>query len=158
MAPATAPRRAPVPGSGPESAPPRLRVVGPPTRQRRPWSIRPTLIAAVTLVLGSLLAVAVAQAYMTQQQVRLTAVQTRLAAQAGEYRDLELRVAELSNPAHVVGAAQQQGLTVPSQITDLPEVTVPSTTVAPTASNSQKKPTASARHGTHAGAPGAGGT
>jgi cell division protein FtsL len=158
MAPASAPRRAPVPSRDPDHALPRLRVVGPPSRHRKPWSIRPTLIAVVTLVLGSLLAVAVAQAYMTQQQVRLTAVQTRLAAQAGEHRDLELKVAELSNPAHVVGAAQSQGLTVPSQITDLPEVTVPTTTATTTASTAPKKPPATTHHSTRARPPGAGGT
>jgi hypothetical protein len=80
---------------------------------------------AVALVLGSLLFVAGAQAYLTQQSVRLGQVQTQLAAASGEHRNLEWRVAQLSNPAHVVRAAQRQGLTVPSQITDLPPVTVP---------------------------------
>jgi hypothetical protein len=83
------------------------------------------LIVAAVLVVGSLLFVAGAEAYMTQQQVRLTAVQARLSVQAGEHHDLELRVAQLSNPSHVVSAAQRQGLTVPSQVTDLPPVTVP---------------------------------
>ena len=105
-----------------------LRVVGPPTRRRAPWSLRPTLVVVVALVLGSLLMVAGAQAYLTQEQVRLTTIQTQLTAQVAEHHDLEYRVAQLSNPAHIVGAAQRQGLTVPSQVTDLTPVTVPPTT------------------------------
>ena len=46
-----------------------------PRRRRAPWSLRPTLVAAVALVLGSLLLVAGAQAYMTQEQVRLTQIE-----------------------------------------------------------------------------------
>ncbi len=132
---------------------PRLRVVGPPSRRRRPWSLRPTLIVVVVLVLGSLLVVAGAQAYLTQQQVRLTGVQTRLAAQIGEHNDLEQRVAALSNPAHIVRAAQSQGLTVPSQVTDLPPVTVPGLAGA----EPKSKTTTPAHRGAHARSPGAGG-
>jgi hypothetical protein len=163
MATATATRRAPAPGRVPESDGPRLRVVGPPSRRRAPWSVRRTLIIAVALVLGSLLLVAGAQAYMTQQQVRLTQIESRLAVQSGEHRDYELRVAELSNPAHVVRSAQSQGLTVPSQVTDLPEVTIPPakpTTTIPSSSpsNSQALPTAPAHRGHRASASGNGGT
>jgi hypothetical protein len=102
---------------------------------------------AVGLVVGSLLLVAGAQAYMTQQQVRLTAVQARLSVQTGNHRDLELRVAQLSNPSHVVSAAQRQGLTVPAQVTDLPPVApLPSTTHKSHASSSRKT-------STHSGSP-----
>ena len=132
---------------------PRLRVVGPPSRRRRPWSLRPTLIVVVTLVLGSLLTVAGAQAYLTQQQVRLTALQSQLAAQVGEHHDLELRVAALSNPPHIVRAAQSQGLTVPSQVTDLSPVAVAGTTTV----HPKAKTTTPASGGTHARASGAGG-
>src|SRR5580704_5882938 len=106
----TAPRHAPAPSRVPAGERPRLRVVGPPSRRRRPWSLRPTLIVAVALVLGSLLMVAGAQAYLTQQSVRLGQVQSRLATQVAEHRDNELRVAQLSNPSHVVSSAQRQGL------------------------------------------------
>ncbi|HEY5252181.1 MAG TPA: hypothetical protein VIJ09_10980 [Acidimicrobiales bacterium] len=153
MATAPAWRGLPSPDRGSEDPRPRLRVVGPPSRRRRPWSLRPTLIVVVVLVLGSLLIVAGAQAYMTQEQVRLTAVQTQLAAQVGEHHNLELRVAKLSNPAHVVQAAQSQGLTVPLQVTDLPQVTVPGTV----AGHPKTKTTTPAHRGTHARAPGAGG-
>jgi hypothetical protein len=109
-------------------------------------------------VVGSLLFAAGAEAYMTQQQVRLSAIQARLAVQVGEHRNLELRVAQLSNPSHVVSAAQRQGLTVPSQVTDLPQVTVPSPT-PPRGhrSSSRARATAPARQGTRAPASGVGG-
>jgi len=125
MATASAPRRAPAPSRGPAPDRPGLRIVGPPTRRRRSWSVRPSLVIAVALVLGSLLFVAGAQAYLTQQSVRLGQIQARLATQIGVHRDLELRVAQLSNPSHVVSAAQRQGLTVPRQVTDLTQVPLP---------------------------------
>jgi hypothetical protein len=121
------------------------------------------MVAAV-LVLGSLLIVAGAQAYMTQEQVRLTQVQARLATQVGEHHDLELRVAQLSNPAHIVGAAQHQGLTVPTQVTDLTPVSFPSTVTThptvtiPAAAHPSTKPSAPAHRGARNRAPGAGGT
>jgi hypothetical protein len=147
MAPATATaRRAPAPHRIPAGERLPLRVVGPPSRRRSSWSLRPTLIIAVSLVLGSLLLVAGAQAYLTQQSVHLAQVQAQLAVQVGQHRDNELRVAQLSNPSHVVRTAQKQGLTVPGTVTDLPGVTVP-----PVASNHR------ARHATAAGASGAGG-
>lgn len=112
----------------------------------------------MVLVLGSLLAVAGAQAYMTQEQVRLVQIQARLAAQVGEHHDLELRVAQLSNPAHVVGVAQGLGLTVPSQVTDLPQVTIPSTSATGRPTRPPATPTAASHRGAHARAPGARGT
>jgi len=159
MANAPAAPRSPAPVPGPiGDRRPRLEVVGPPIRRRTRASFRPTLVLAAVLVVGSLLFVALAEAYVTQQQVRLTQIQARLVVQAGEHRNLELRVAELSNPSHVVSAAQRQGLTVPSQVTDLPQVTVPSP-VPPKGgrSSTRARATAPARHGTRARASGAGG-
>jgi hypothetical protein len=100
------------------------------------------------------LAVAIAQAYMTQQQVRLTQVQARLANQWAQHRELETRVAELSNPAHVVRAAQKQGLTVPAQVTDLTQVTVPGLSTVPRSPST----TTPAHRGARPRASGAGGT
>jgi len=116
------------------------------------------LVVAVALVVGSLLLVAGAQAYMTQQQVRLTQIETRLSTQVGEHHDLELRVAQLSNPAHIVSAAQQQGLTVPSQVTDLTPVTVPPAADRHPASHPSSTPHAPAHRGARTRASGAGGT
>jgi cell division protein FtsL len=153
MATAPARRGLASPQRGSEDLRPRLRVVGPPSRRQRPWSLRPTLIVVVVLVLGSLLIVAGAQAYLTQQQVRLTSVQARLAAQVGEHHNLEYQVATLSNPAHIVRAAQSQGLTVPSQVTDLPPVAVAGSGTA----TPKSKTTTPAHRGAHARAPGTGG-
>jgi cell division protein FtsL len=130
MATATATGRVAAPSRVPAGDRPRLQVVGPPRRRRASWPVRAPLAVAVALILGSLLLVAGAQAYLTQQSVRLGQVQTQLAVQVGEHRNLELRVAQLSNPSHVVSAARHQGLTVPNQITDLPQVTVPPTATA----------------------------
>ncbi|HZU80456.1 MAG TPA: hypothetical protein VE991_11120, partial [Acidimicrobiales bacterium] len=112
-APATAPLR---------TAPRRdLRVVKPASRRPRRASRR-TLFAAVTLVVGSMLAVAGAQAYVTQGQVRLARLQQQLSNAQAHHRDLELQVAQLEDPASVVTKGQQQGLTVPAQVTDVPLV------------------------------------
>jgi hypothetical protein len=115
------------------------------------------LIVVSILVFGSLLVVAGAQAYMTQQQVRLSQVQSRLSALVGEHHDEELRVAQLSNPAHVVRTAQGQGLTVPSQVTDIPLVTIAPPTAAPSAGGTPTGSAASGHRGAHARASGAGG-
>jgi cell division protein FtsL len=89
---------------------------------------------ALVLVVGSLLAVAGAQAYLTQGQVRLARLQQQLTNEEARQRDLQLQVARLEDPSHVVGQAQQQGLSVPNQVTDLPLVpSAPSTAVATTA-------------------------
>jgi cell division protein FtsB len=128
MATATVTRRAPAPARLPQASQPRLEVVGPPGRHRFRWSGRHAVALAVTLVLGSLLLVAGTQAYMTQQQVRLGTMEARLAVQSASHRNLELQVAQLSNPSHVVSAAQRQGLVVPSQVTDLPPVSPPAST------------------------------
>lgn len=126
---ATRARRAPAPVRAPAPRPP-LKVVAqrrrPPVARRR----RVVLLCAL-LSVGSLLLVAAAQAYLTQGQVHLARLQQQLNAEEAHHRDLELRVASLEDPSHVVGQAQQQGLTVPTQVTDLPLVSVgssPSTT------------------------------
>jgi hypothetical protein len=121
----------------------------------------------VVLVLGSLLVVAGAQAYLTDQSVRLGAVQMRLAAASQEHSDLEWQVAQLSNPAHVVSTARRQGLTVPMQVTDLPQVTIPpaAPTTHPTFPSASSaggrsaggRPTASERRASRARASGDGG-
>lgn len=110
-----APQRTPAPRKD-------LRVVAPATRRsRRP--ARRTLAIAVVIVVGSMLVVAGAQAYLTQGQVRLARLQQQLSNAQAQHRDLELQVAQLENPATVVAKGQQQGLTAPAQVTDVPLVT-----------------------------------
>lgn len=124
MAVATAParaRRAPAPGRQAASARPPLRVVGP--RRRRPQGARrQPLVLALGTVLASLLAVGGAHAYLTAGQVRLARLQQQLDSAQTTERGLEVQVAQLEDPSRVVSQAQQQGLTVPSQVTDLPLV------------------------------------
>jgi cell division protein FtsL len=73
-------------------------------------------------VLASLLAVGGAHAYLTAGQVRLARLQQQLESAQTTERGLEVQVAQLEDPSRVVNQAQQQGLTVPSQVTDLPLV------------------------------------
>jgi cell division protein FtsL len=97
------------------------------------------------LVLCSLLMVVAASAYLTQGQVRLTRMQQQLTSELGHHRDLEARVAQLADPSNVVSQAQRHGLTAPSHVTDLPQVTVsppPAASTAPTRGNASVQPTA----------------
>jgi hypothetical protein len=122
--------RAPVPARVPERARPPLRVVEPPHRRRPRTTARRTWLVSIALVVGSLLMVAAADAYLTQGQVRLTRMQQQLNAEIGRHHDLELQVARLSNPSSIVAEAQKDGLQAPSQVTDIP-VTSPTTAPAP---------------------------
>jgi cell division protein FtsL len=81
-----------------------------------------TIVVAVALAVGSLLAVTGAQAYLTQGQVRLTRLQDQLNAQLGQHRSLELGVAQLEQPGAVLSQAQKEGLVVPGSVTVLPQV------------------------------------
>jgi hypothetical protein len=90
--------------------------------------------------------VVAASAYLTQGQVRLTRMQQQLTSELGQHRDLELRVAQLADPSNVVSQAQRDGLTAPSKVTDLPQVSVVPASVptssAPTAAHTSAPPTA----------------
>lgn len=130
MAVATGParlRRDQAPLRAPARRPP-LRVVAPQRRPPRP-ARRSGVGLALAVVLVALLAVAGAQAYLVQGQVRLAHLQQQLGSAQGRQRDLEAQVARLEDPAAVVGQAQRQGLSVPQQVTDLPLVTPSSTVV-----------------------------
>jgi cell division protein FtsB len=107
------------------SSPPRERQLKVLARHRghpRATSRHLTIVLAVSLAVGSLLAVTGAQAYLTQGQVRLTRLQDQLNAQLGQHRNLELGVAQLEQPAAVLSQAQKEGLVVPGNVTDLPQV------------------------------------
>jgi uncharacterized protein HemX len=116
---ASAAVRAPAPSRAPAPRRPPLRVVGP--RRRRPARRRP-LALAVGAALASLLAVGAAHAYLVQGQVRLAHLEQQLTAAQDQQRDLQVQLSRLEDPSHVVTQAEQQGLTVPSQVTDLPLV------------------------------------
>jgi Tfp pilus assembly protein PilX len=112
-------RRQPSPSTRPTLSEPRTRP------QRRGPARRRRLVVAVfvVLVVGSLLMVAGARAYLTQGQVRLTHMQDQLQYQASEHSLLQLRVAELENPTNVLSQAQKQGLVVPASVSDIPQAT-----------------------------------
>ncbi|MHB1503028.1 MAG: hypothetical protein ACYCS4_02925 [Acidimicrobiales bacterium] len=98
-----------------------LEVVPPRRRRRRAKRYVPMLVAGV-LVLGSLLAVTGAQAYLMDGQVRLTTLDHQLQQQRSEQRKLQLEVAALEEPARIVAQAQRQGMVQPSNVHDVPSV------------------------------------
>ena len=92
-----------------------------------------TVAFCFILVVGSLLSVVAANAYLTQGQVRLTRMQQQLSTDLGRHRDLELEVARSSDPSKVVGEARSHGLVAPNHVTDLPQVSVSGSTATTTA-------------------------
>ncbi len=134
---AVAPRRAPA--RPPRRAP--LRLVQTGARRRRGRGRR-ALVVAVVLVVGSLLAVVGAHAYLTQGQVRLTRLQQILQSERSTQRALELRVAELENPASIVARAQQQGMVPPTKVSDLPQVDLSAPSAGSGASSAGSAPAA----------------
>jgi hypothetical protein len=105
-------------------------------------------ILAVSLVVGTLLAVVVAQAILANGQVKL----------AGLQRQGELAVAQLETPSRIVGSASAQlHMVRPAQVTELPYVSLsvplptPKVTpgpVAPPAATPATKTSGSAPAGT----------
>lgn len=120
-----------------------LRIVGPRRRrleQGRRNPIRLLHVVSVTLVLGSLLAVVVAQALLANGQVRLSALQHELTLEQSAHRQAELTVSELETPARIVAAASGQlHMVRPTQVMELPYVSLstplptPKVTPAPAA-------------------------
>ena len=137
MAVATSPERvrlapAPAPARRPDlDRQPRRGLEAPGQRGPR-WSLPRTAVVAGVIVLVSLLMVAAASASMTQGQVRLTRLQGQLTAVLGRHHDLEQRVAKLSDPAGVVSQAQRHGLVAPTNVTDLNQVNISTSSTAST--------------------------
>jgi cell division protein FtsL len=88
-------------------------------------------VLAVGCAVCSVLAVGGAHAYLVQGQVRLAHLQHDLTTAQTEQRALEVQVAQLEDPSNVVSQAEQHGLNVPSQVTDLPLVGNGGTGAAP---------------------------
>jgi len=135
MATATAPARARAearPLQTPGAPAPR-RTTPAPSRPTPSAAPRRALVLCFTLVVGSLLSVVAADAYLTQGQVRLTRLQEQLNTDLGRHRDLELEVAQRSSPSKVVGEARHHGLVAPDHVSDLPQASVSDTSATTTA-------------------------
>ena len=74
------------------------------------------------LVVGSLLAVVVGDAFITQGQVRLSSTERALASAEADQKTLQLAVAGKAAPPVVVSQAKRQGLVAASQVVSLPQV------------------------------------
>jgi hypothetical protein len=135
-------RRAPTrsaPSTLPSGSPrPPLRVFEPAPRRRSTRAVRGTTMwVAGLLVVGSLLAVVVGDALITEGQIRLSKTQRQVAATIATQKSLQVAVAEKAAPPVVVKQAKSEGLVAPSQVVYLPRVRldvplpVPHTTPAP---------------------------
>jgi hypothetical protein len=74
------------------------------------------------VVVGSLLAVVVGDAMVTQGQIRLSNTQQAVAAATIVEKAAQTTVAAMAAPPVVVKAAEGYGLVTPQSVTDLPEV------------------------------------
>ena len=126
MALATAPARRPAGRPTPRPAPrrPPLRVFEP--EKKRPFRFRRTgrhqLWLSAGMIVTSLLAVVVGDAFVTQSQVRLAHLQVEVDAATATQKTLASTVAQLAAPSRVVARGIQLGLTAPAQVVDLPQV------------------------------------
>jgi hypothetical protein len=145
--------------SGPRRPP--LRVFEPVPRRRAAGRAvrRSTVWVAGMLVVGSLLAVVVGDALVTEGQVRLSTTQREVAAAIASQKALQVAVAQKAAPPVVVEQAKSQGMVAPSQVVYLPRVSlsvplpIPQVTPAPPASPAAAKQPSSAGAGAVAATP-----
>ena len=84
------------------------------------------------LVIGSLMAVVVADDVIAQDQVSLSAAQQQVTSLTNTHRELQIEVSVQQAPQAVVNTAEGQlGMVPPGQITDLPEVPLSTPLPAP---------------------------
>jgi hypothetical protein len=126
--PSTAERRPQtraVPRTGPSSPRrPPLRVFEP-TPRRRPAIRRvrrSTMWLSAVLVVGSLLAVVVGDAMVSDGQVRLSTIQGQLATATATQKGDQVAVARKAAPPVVVALAKQQGMVPAATVSYLPQV------------------------------------
>ena len=87
---------------------------------------------AVSLVVGTLLAVVVAQAILANGQVKLSGLQHDLSLEQSLHRQGELAVAQLETPSRIVGSATNQlHMMRPAQVNELPYVSLSTPLPAP---------------------------
>ncbi len=93
------------------------------------------MAVAVTLVIGSLMSVVVADAVVDQGQVRLSGIDAQITAAQAEHGRLELSIAEQSAPTRVVAVATQLGMAPAGGISELPQVSLGVPLPVPTTGN-----------------------
>lgn len=142
---------APAPRQTPQHRQP-LRLVDRHPRRRRHLARR----LAVALVLASLLAVVAGHEVLAEEQVRLSAAESQLSTAQSGYRQDVLGLAEREAPSRIVDQAEKLQMVAPTQITQLPYVslTTPLATpdVAPASGSAGSSTTASSSGAT--GSPG----
>ncbi len=80
---------------------------------------------SIALVAGSLLAVVTADDFVTQGQIRLSTIENQVASATATEKSEQVTVAQLAAPTRVVRMAEtQDGYIAPSQVFDLPEVSL----------------------------------
>ena len=117
-------RRAAAPQPRPSVRRPPLRVFQPePRRRTRRGHIRRAPVwLAVSLIVGSLLAVVVGDTLVAQDQVRLSRLQSAIGSAQAAQKTMQTEVAQLAAPDRVVQQGIALGLTAPAQVVNLPEV------------------------------------
>lgn len=116
-------RQAPRPAPATPRRPP-LRLFEPAPR-RRPGTRsvrRSTMWLSGLLIAGSLLAVVIGDAFVTQGQVRLSTTQRALVAAQATQKSLQVAVAWKAAPPVVVSQAKSEGLVAATQVVYLPQV------------------------------------
>jgi len=103
---------------------PSLRVFEPEPRRSVRWGLsrRGHVWLGVAMVVGSLMAVVVADAMVAQGQVRMAAIQTKINDQLTIQKAEQSEVAQLAAPGRVVAQGINHGLIAPAQVVNLPQV------------------------------------
>jgi hypothetical protein len=138
--------------SGPRRPP--LRVFEPAPRRRTAGRgvRRSTVWVSGVLVVGSLLAVVVGDALVTEGQVRLSTTQREVAAATASQKALQVAVAQKAAPPVVVEQAKSQGMVAPSQVVYLPRVSLSVPLPIPQVTPAPVVPAAAAKQPSPAGA------
>ncbi|MCL4414473.1 MAG: hypothetical protein M1522_06985 [Actinobacteria bacterium] len=100
---------------------PELRALEAPGSRRRARRTM-TLLVGIALLLGSLLAVGAARAYLVEGQVRLARLDSQLANATRREQQLQLEVAGLDNPSRILSVAEANGMVQPAKVQDVPQV------------------------------------
>ncbi len=88
------------------------------------------------LLLGTLMSVVLAHSYLAEAQVRMTRVQSELSAAQAKHESEELKVSKMETPSRINAAAQQEHLSAPGQITQVPHVSLSKPIPSPKVSSS----------------------